>query len=161
RSLEGRSLAKFDLSFNTSKDYLLASVGERVDSSTTGRTVHTRWVSQGPIRNASFNLGLFKNYEVHEEGSLPVTVMISEEAHKKLARVFVQQRKMRETVGADVSRSLKFFQAVYGPAPASHFYATESPDFEGLAFPGMVSLSWATFQNTSDQGEDEVFRAHE
>ena len=25
----------------------------------------------------------------------------------------------------------------------------------------MVHLSWVTFQNTSDQGEDEVFRAHE
>ena len=25
----------------------------------------------------------------------------------------------------------------------------------------MVHLSWATFQQTSTQGEDEVFRAHE
>jgi aminopeptidase N len=87
--------------------------------------------------------------------------MISEAAHKKLARVLVQQRKMRETVGADVSRSLRFFQAIYGPTSVKHFYATESPDDEGLAFPGMISLSWATFQNTSDQGDDEVFRAHE
>ena len=105
-----------------------------------GRTVRTRWVSQGPIRNASFNLGLFKNYEVRDEGVPPVTVMISEEAHKKLARVYVQQRKMRETVGADVSKSLKFFQSVYGPATVSHFYATEIPDFHGEAFPGMMIL---------------------
>ena len=126
-----------------------------------GRTVRTRWVSQGPIRNASFNLGLFKNYEVRDEGAPPVTVMISEEAHKKLARVYVQQRKMRETVGADVSKSLKFFQSVYGPATVSHFYATEIPEFHGEAFPGMIHLSWVTFQNTSDQGDDELFRAHE
>jgi hypothetical protein len=161
RSLEGRSLAKFDLTFTTGSNYLLASVGDRVDSTMSGRTVRTRWVTPGPIRNASFNLGLFKGYDVQEENAPPVTVMISEEAHKKLSRVYVQQRKMRERVGADVSKSLKFFQEVYGPPPVRRFYATEIPDFHGEAFPGMVHLSWTTFQNTSDQGEDEVFRAHE
>ncbi len=161
RSLEGRSLAKFDLTFTTGSNYLLASVGDRVDSTTSGRTTRTRWVTPGPIRNASFNLGLFKGYDVQEQDAPPVTVMISEEAHKKLARHYVQQRKMRERVGADVSKSLKFFQEVYGPPPVRRFYATEIPDFHGEAFPGMVHLSWTTFQNTSDQGEDEVFRAHE
>jgi len=161
RSLEGRSLATFDLTFTTGFKYLLASVGDRVDSSTSGRTVRSRWVTRGPIRNASFNLGLFEGYDVQEKDAPPVTVMISEEAHKKLAKVLVQQRKMRERVGADVSKSLKFFQEVYGPAPVRRFYATEIPDFHGEAFPGMVHLSWTTFQNTSDQGEDEVFRAHE
>jgi hypothetical protein len=68
RSLEGRSLARFDLTFNTSDAYLLASVGDRVDSSASGRLVRTRWVTPGPIRNASFNLGLFKEYSVREEG---------------------------------------------------------------------------------------------
>ena len=161
RSLEGRSLAKFDLTFATGSNYLLASVGDRVDSSTSGRTTRTRWVTPGPIRNASFNLGLFKGYDVQEENAPPVTVLISEEAHKKLARVYVQQRKMREKVGADVSKSLAFFQQMYGPPPVRRFYATEIPGWHGEAFPGMVHLSWATFQNTSDEGDDEVFRAHE
>jgi hypothetical protein len=161
RSLEGRSLATFDLSFTTGARYLLASVGERVDSSASGRTVRTRWVTPGAIRNASFNLGLFENYEVQEKDAPAVSVMISQEAHKQLARIYVQQRKMREQVGADVSKSLKFFQDVYGPAPVKRFYATEIPDFHGEAFPGMVHLSWATFQNTRDDGTDQVFRAHE
>jgi hypothetical protein len=161
RSLEGRSLAKFDLTFTTAANYLLASVGDRVDSTTAGRTVRTRWVTPGPIRNASFNLGLFEGYDVQEKDAPPVTVMVSEEAHRKLARRFVQQRHMRERVGDDVSKSLKFFQEMYGPAPVRRFYATEIPGWHGEAFPGLVHLSWATFQNTSDQGEDEVFRAHE
>ncbi len=161
RSLEGRSLATFDLTFTNGSNYLLASVGDKVDSSTSGRTTRTRWVTQGPIRNASFNLGLFKGYDVQEQDAPAVTVMISEEAHKKLSRVYVQQKNMRERVGGDVSKSLKFFQEVYGAPPVRRFYATEIPDFHGEAFPGMVHLSWATFQNTSDDGEDEVFRAHE
>jgi hypothetical protein len=41
RSLEGRSLARFDLTFHTTDAYLLASVGERVDSSASQR-------AQGP-----------------------------------------------------------------------------------------------------------------
>jgi hypothetical protein len=161
RSLEARSLAHFDLTFHTSDAYLLASVGERVDSARSGRQVSTRWVTAGPIRNASFNLGLFKDYTVRESGVPPVTVMVSEEAHRKLARVYVQQRRMRERVGEDMAKSLRFFQEMYGPAPVRHFYATEIPEFHGEAFPGMVHLSWVTFQNTSSDGEDEVFRAHE
>jgi Peptidase family M1 domain len=159
RSLEGRSLAHFDLTFNTGESYRLASVGDRVDSSKAGRTVRTRWVTQGPIRNASFNLGLFGDYTVKQSGAPAVTVMMSEEAHRKFGGV--QQSKMRETVGEDVSKSLLFFQNMYGPAPALHFYATETPTFDGEAFPGMIALSWATFTRTDDRGDDEVFRAHE
>jgi hypothetical protein len=161
RSLEGRSLARFDLTFTTGSKYLLASVGDRMDSTKSGRTGRTRWVTPGPIRNASFNLGLFEGYDVQEKDAPAVTVMVSEEAHRKLSRIYIQQRNMRERVGADVSKSLKFFQEVYGPPPVRRFYATEIPGWHGEAFPGMVHLSWATFQNTSDQGDDEVFRAHE
>ena len=161
RSLEGRSPATFDLTFRTGVKYLLASVGDKVDSSRADGTVRSRWVTRGPIRNASFNLGLFEGYDVTEQGAPPVTVLISEEAHRKLARVYAQQSRMRERVGADVAKSLKFFQDQYGPPPVRRFYATEIPDFHGEAFPGMVHLSWTTFQNTSYDGDDEVFRAHE
>jgi hypothetical protein len=158
-SLEGRALATFDLTFNTPDAYLLASVGDRVDSSQAGRVITTRWVSPGPIRNASFNLGLFKDYTINAIGGPPVTVMVSEAAHEKISRF--HQRNMRQVVGGDVTKSLLFFQSVYGPTKVKHFYATETPEFDGEAFPGMLNLSWVTFQQTDDQGADEVFRAHE
>ncbi len=71
RSLEGRSLARFDLTFTTGSTYLLASVGDKVDSTTSGRTTRTRWVTPAPIRNASFNLGLFEGYDVQEHRRPP------------------------------------------------------------------------------------------
>ena len=151
-SLEGRALANFDLTFRTPDTYLLASVGDRVDSSKAGRVIRTRWVTSEPIRNASFNLGVFETYT----GVPPVTLMISEEAHKKLAREFGQQRHMREEVGGDITKSLKFFQAVYGPTKVKHFYVTEIPEFHGEAFPGMLHLSWATFQNTDLEGREQT-----
>jgi aminopeptidase N len=68
---------------------------------------------------------------------------------------------MKERVGADVARSLRFFQHVYGSVPAKSFFATEIPYGHGEAFPGLVHLSWWTFQQTDESGMDEVFRAHE
>jgi hypothetical protein len=159
RSLEGRSLARFDLTYNTTDAYLLASVGERVDSSANGHKVRTHWVTPGRIRNASFNLGLFKDYSVREEGIPPVTVMMSDESHRKLGG---GGGGMQKRVGEDMTKSLRFFQRVYGPTSGiKHFYATETPGFDGEAFPGMIDLSFATFISTVPQGDDEVFRAHE
>jgi aminopeptidase N len=96
---------------------------------------------------------------VNENGAPQVTVLMSEQAHKTLGGM--HQKNMRETVGADVSKSLRFFQSMYGPPPAQRFYATETPTFDGEAFPGMIALSFATFAQTDDRGDDEVFRAHE
>ena len=50
-----------------------------------------------------------------EPGAPPVTLMISEEAHKKLARVYGQQRHMREVVGGDISKSLSSSRRSTGP----------------------------------------------
>jgi len=167
-ALEGRSYATFDITFHSPSHYLIASVGERTEATVAGRVLTTRWVTAQPIRNASFNLGLFEEHRVQEEGTPPVTVLVSEQAHRELANslrregvILSQQRRMKETVGTDVLQSLKFFQQVYGTASVSQFYATEIPYLHGEAFPGLVNLSWATFQQTDQQGEDEVFRAHE
>jgi peptidase M1-like protein len=159
RPLDGRSLATFDLTFSSPKDKLLASVGEQLESSAGPKMKTSHWVTSRPIRNASFNLGLFQDYRIREEGIPPVTVLVSEDAHRKLGGL--RQKHMKETVGSDVARSLRFFQHAYGQLPAKQVFATEIPGNHGEAFPGMINLSWATFQETDQQGEDEMFRAHE
>jgi aminopeptidase N len=167
--LDGRSLATFDLTYRTPRSLVLASIGERKDSSVVNRTVVTRWVTPEPVSFAGFNIGRFKEHRIQEEGAPPITVLGSEDAHKAFSRELLRegvagagpQRNMKEVVGADVLNSMKFFSRVFGPAPQRHFYATEVPYFHGLAFPGLVHLSWATFRNTGDDGFDEFFRAHE
>ena len=159
RSLEGRSLATFDLTYHSPKGKVLASVGDQVETTTAGRMTTSRWVTPGPIRNASFNLGIFKDYQIQEQGIPPVTVLLSEDAHRLLGGL--QQKNMKETVGADIAKSLRFFQHVYGVVPVKRFFATEIPGSHGEAFSGMVHLSMWTFQQTDHAGEDEVFRAHE
>jgi hypothetical protein len=160
-SLEGRSLATFDITYHSPAWLQLASVGARVDSSAADRMATTHWVTDGPIRNASFNLGKFTAYHTHETGVPPVTVLISEDAHRTISGGAFHQKNMKETVGADVTQALKFFGFVYGPSPVKEFVATETPYAEGLAFPGMIDLYAGTFQETDNRGEDQIFRAHE
>jgi hypothetical protein len=162
RPLEGRSLATFDITYHSPSHYLFASVGERMDTATTDRMTTSRWVTQGPIRNASFNLGLFEDYQTSLLGAPPVTVLVSEEGHRQLYRAGPGVKAYaREEVGEDVAKSMKFFQHVFGPAPVDRFYATEIPYMHGEAFPGLVHLSYVTFVESSKKGYDEVFRAHE
>jgi hypothetical protein len=165
---QGKNLAMFDLTFHSPSWYPLASVGDRTDSSVAGKVLTTHWVTRLPTPFASFNLGLFENYHVQHPGAPPLDVLLSEEAHLLLRRelaargyVISQQSHMRENVAADVSNSLKLFTNLFGECPYGHFYVTEIPYSEGVSFPGMIDLSWGTFQNTSFDGFDEFFRAHE
>jgi len=157
RPLEGRSVATFEMIYHYSSDYLLSSVGELVDSSTAGRTTTSRWVTPRPIRNASFNIGMFKAYQPTEPGAPPVTVLVSESGHRSLG----SKAYSADEVGRDIARSMKLFTTIFGPPPTGEFYATEIPAGHGEAFPGLIHLSMATFDMTGSKGHNEVFRAHE
>lgn len=164
----GDASAMFDLTFHSPNWYPIASIGERTDSSAEGKVMTTRWRTRIPTPFATFNLGLFKSYHVQHEGAPPLDILISEDAHRLLRRQFSQagfylpqQRNMRENVAADVSNSLKWFTHLFGPPQYDRFYVTEIPYFLGVSFPGVIHLSWTTFQNTSLEGFDEFFRAHE
>jgi hypothetical protein len=162
--LASRQLARFDLTFHDPSAYLLASVGDRVDSTVSDGVLTTRWVTQHPIRNASFNLGVFKDYVVRADSVPPVDVLWSQIPKASPEWQFaIGGHNMKEEVGADVSNSLRFFRSVYGDYPVHHFYATEIPYPHGEAFPGLVHLSAGTFHNTvmNDPAFEKFFRAHE
>ena len=159
--MEERSKATFDLTFHSPRAYTLVSVGELKDSSVSGNMVTTRWVSTGPMRNASFNFGLFKATEVNNPPAPDVTVLWNENAHRAFAQEGLQEKSMEKRVGADVSAALQFYKSVYGELGINHFYATEIAELHGEAFPGFINLSYVTFVATSRSGADEVFRAHE
>lgn len=165
---QGRDWATFDITYHSPSWYPLASVGARTDSSVAGKVMTTRWTTTRPSPFATFNLGLFDPLRVQHEGAPPIEVLVSEEAHRTLRREFeamgfylTRQSKMRENVAADISNSLKLFTHLFGEPPHTMFYVTEIPYSLGVSFPGVIHLSWSTFQNTSLDGFDEYFRAHE
>lgn len=159
--MEERSKASFDLTYHVPRAYTLVSVGMLKDSSVTGNMVNTRWVSREPMRNASFNLGIFKATEVNNPPAPDVTVLWNEVAHREFAQGGVQEKGMEKRVGADVSAALQFYRTMYGDLGVQHYYATEIPDLHGEAFPGFINLSYQTFVATDRSGADEIFRAHE
>ncbi len=165
---QGGNLATFDLTFHSPSWYPLGSIGERVDSARADRWLTTRWVARRPTPYASFNLGLFESGRIEQAGAPSLDVLISETAHRELRKAalqrgftFPEQRNMREAVVADVVNSLKLFESLFGAPPLSHYIVTEIPYLEGVSFPGLIHLSWSTFQQTALDGFDHFFRAHE
>jgi len=165
---QGPLLSQFDITYDSPIRYPLVSIGELADSTVTDRLRTTHWVTHLPTATASFNLGLLDRYDVQHPGAPPINVMLSEDAHREMRRQYAsagafipEQSHMRENVAADVSNALMFFGQLFGPAPYDHFTVDEIPYGEGVSFPGLIHLSWGTFQNTSTDGFDEFFRAHE
>ncbi len=158
--------ADFDLTFRHSKKHTLVAVGEPVSSEEQGDQVVGHWRTAHPIRNASFNIGIFKQHQINDPRVPEITVLMNKYGHQELKQYLAQQgilsgKNMEEQVGADVANSIAFFQTVFGESPVKHFLATEIPGGHGEAFPGLIHLSWSTFQNTQAWGADEIFRAHE
>jgi Peptidase family M1 domain len=160
-SMEGRAKALFDITFHHPRSLTLASVGERVDSSLAGIVETSRWVTRRPIRNASFNLGIFDAVEIKETDLPPITLLSSEKGHREQFGGGASFGTITRRVSADIAAAMKFFQSVFGPSPVSTFYATEIPAGHGEAFPGMINLSYVTFAPNRDDGFDEFFRGHE
>ncbi|MGH7533367.1 MAG: M1 family aminopeptidase, partial [Gemmatimonadales bacterium] len=163
-----RNLATFDLTLHTPSQYPVLSVGTRTDSTPeAGHMLRTRWVMDTPIRNAAFNLGVFKESVLTADGVPPITYIYSDHAIKYHIGmedyVITPDRKERERVGIDVQEALKFFTTEFGGPPVDKFYVAPIPYGEGIAFPGMIDLSMSTFEggNGSPKGFDQFFRAHE
>lgn len=161
-----RQRATFDLSFRYPERFQFASVGSRIFSDTTAGEVLSRWVLESPAPVASFNVGFFKPFDFPQEGMPDITVLISEDSWRRAGTRQVRSEvgssdDMEQQVGEDVVDSFRLFQNAFGPRPGERFYATEIPFRHGEAFPGLIHLSWLTFEMTSERGDDEVFRAHE
>lgn len=161
-----RYRANFDITYRYPKIFQFSSSGVRVSQDTVGNQIIARWVSAQPAHNMSFNIGFFKEYQIVNDSTPPVTVQMAETGHQEIARRLGTQgvgsgRHMEKQVGKDVVNSIKFFQEVYDTLTVPHFFATDIPFSHGEAFPGLIHLSWQTFQRTRTDGSDEVFRAHE
>ena len=153
--------ASLTMTFRTPRYLKFASIGRLVSSDTEGNTLVTRWETELPTTQVSFNIGQFTELDIRDPRIPPVTVQLNADAHSVINRVFPHSSRPEELVGADVVNSLSFFTKVYGPPLYHHYYATEIPYPLGQAFPGMIHLSFWTYVGIGDKGKDESFRAHE
>ncbi len=163
KTLDGRGYATFDYTLHTPEGFVVSAVGQRTDSTGyPGHMITTRWKTPRPIRNATFNIGIFDPYSLTGDSLPPLEVHWSDKLGRLLAGSGVPVlRNAKEEIGADIQSALKFYRNVYGDPPVDHLYAGEVPYAEGLAFPGMVDLSLLTGTQTTYEGFDQIFRAHE
>jgi hypothetical protein len=155
------------------------SVGDHLTSDEINGQTESHWVSTKPIKGASFNFGLFKEYIVGdsikglilaENVPIPQIIVYMSEGQRRysyspnIANPSISQvsrEAMVEQVRNDIGRSAGYFQTLFGGSPFEHLYASETPNLHGEAFPGMVNLSWGTYEYGSTLGLEEIFRAHE
>lgn len=163
----------FDLTFRTSPDFKFVSIGKKVIEKKEKDFLFTQWIEETPVALASFNLGNFEVLDLKNDGIPDVSVYYVEESHRqftsdynRLSAIFpeldivLRDAHMMENTGADVVNSLNFFQSVFGKCPFSKISVTEIPASYGQGFPGLLHLSWISFQNEV-KGSTEFFRAHE
>lgn len=164
----------FDLQFKTPKGFEFVTIGKRVKKKKEKDFIISHWKEDFPVPAASFNLGIFDIYELDYSGLPKVEVYCVEESHRRItqeyqdlisrydlgADILLQDAHMKENIGADVVNSLNFFQDNFGKCPFEKIAATEIPDPHGQGFPGLLHLSWGSFQREK-KFEYESFRAHE
>lgn len=151
-----------DMTFHTPREFSFASVGRRVESRLDGDVRTTQWVTYRPTRHASFNVGEFEEFEITDPAIPPVTVYWNLALHRWLRRFgWLELLDPQQQVGGDITHSLRMFTNAFGPPEFDHYYATEIPYMHGQAFPGLIHLSWLTYQFPSKTGLNKMFRAHE
>jgi hypothetical protein len=133
--------------------FRVASGSTLVDEREVDGTRIMRWVSDDPVKSMSFNLGRFDVTEVDTEGPPRITVY-GDRSHLGFA-----PGNKAKTI-ADLTGAIETFTDYFGPYPFDSLLLTETPMYNGLAFPGLVLLSFQAFGEMYT-GEAELFRAHE
>ncbi|MCH7528697.1 MAG: hypothetical protein IH972_04010 [Candidatus Marinimicrobia bacterium] len=152
-----RPKAIFDITYHYPDYYTLVCLGREVSNSKENNTITARWITDQPVKHATFSLGKFKTTEIRDDRIPPVTIFVDNTLHSGR-----QAKKMGRRIGADLANSLFFFQSIFGNYPVTNFIAVETPYTNvGEAFKGVIQLTYKTFLEEDAWGYNESFRAHE
>ena len=152
---------RFNLTFRTPERYRVASGGLLADERVEDGTRIMRWVTAQPVRNTmSFHMGRFDVDEV------PVDALASEGLDLPPISVYADRHHLgfapgsREKTIDDLIGSFRTYNDYFGPYPFESLLISETREYGGQAFPGLVLLSFQAFGHLHT-GESELFRAHE
>jgi hypothetical protein len=163
--------------------YQFAASGEYISSKDSEDVTTSIWNCTEPSRNASFNIGLFDEFTTNSDSikfsdndgsrpraaslaALPVTVYINRTGQSELRNYFAPQGvllkdNMEEQIGREVIGCCRLYGNLFGPISLKRIYATPISYYHGEAFPGLIHLSWITYQGLDSDVDGMIFRAHE
>ena len=150
---------RFNLVFRTPERYRIASGGVLVDEQVDDGTRITRWATTQPVRDLmAFHMGRFNINELTDEmaevDDMPPIAVYADRHHRGFAP------GNRAKTMADLIGSIRTFSDYFGPYPFESLLVTETQEYLGQAFPGLVLLSYTAFGQMHTH-ESELFRAHE
>ena len=146
--------SSFELTYKYPAKYKLISVGDNVSLEVNDNTAVSVWSVSQLTTNASFNIGAFSEVRIAEKNLPEIQILNFEKGH-------MNKGDIQEVVMQDVKGSMQFYKYIFGEIPINHLYIAEIPYLHGEAFTNLLHLSWATFEDTRYEGEEEMFRAHE
>ena len=160
--------ATYDMRYECLDDYEVISCGAQVESIKKDGLLKSHWVVDIPVKYVSFNLGVFETKKFESDNAPPVIAYLGEnfrhdERIDYYASVYgnLSSGNMFDMVGEDVSHSLGYFTEMFGLCPFDTIRVSEIPFGHGQGSPGLLHLSWYTFQFDDLIGTEERFRAHE
>ena len=145
--------SRMRLTYRVPDRFRVASGSNLVDEHVVDDTRIMRWESPTPVGSMSFNMGRFTVNEVARDVSPRITVY-----EDRTRRGFAPGNRAKTV--EDLTGALQTYTDYFGPYPFDSLLLTETPTSNGLAFPGLVLLSFQAFGELHT-GEAELFRAHE
>jgi Peptidase family M1 domain len=187
----GLAMSNFDLQFRYPPGWTLVATGKRQDThlpvasdnggaaaESPSREQETRWVSDGPIPLAGFNLGKYSRAAAYAGG-----VLVETYAALRMEREFPKSveeevepepmipglRRRRRTVVAagpepsparnaqavaeTSARAVEFFAQRFGPYPYSQLALTQMPGALSQGWPGLIFLSSFSFLTPAQKSD--------
>jgi hypothetical protein len=146
--------AKYKLKFSCPEQYEFLSVGKRVSERVEGDFKITEWdISEFPVAVVSFNYGLFISDSTSLLDGTPLEVFAGK-SHGAFSK------GLRDAVTSDLKASAAMFAQELVKYPFHKLWATEIPANYGQGLPGLVYLSWASFE-AKRAGYTDAFVSHE
>ena len=149
----GTGGGRSSLTFRMPERFRVASGSTLIDEQVVDDTRIMRWVSDNPVTSMSFNFGRFNVTEAEHDGPTEITVY-----GDRTQRGFAPGNRAKTI--ADLTGALQTYTDYFGPYPFDSLLVTETPTYNGIAFPGLVLLSFQAF-GPMHTGEAALFRAHE
>jgi hypothetical protein len=171
--------ATYDLTFHYPKRLTLVAAGDVAEDRTEGDSRVTRWHTPVPIRMAGFNLGEYEKvsgaaqgYTIDVYGNRRLEASLVPKARVPPLELPPRLPRMRidpgpavaaapapppdplarlRMVAADVSSSLDFFTASFGPPALKTLTVAPIPGAFGQGFPGLVYLSTLSYLDPSQR----------
>jgi Peptidase family M1 domain len=178
----GLGMAAFDLEFRYPVGWTLVATGHRSEARANGAEQVSRWVSEGPMPVAGFNLGKYSR-TVTRAGQVAVVTYATPNVEPalrlapeplveppvespELMKPHAQSLLLFHTptrppspsenaalVGGRAARAVEFYQRLFGAFPYSELNLTQLPGKLSQGWPGLIFLSSVAFLNPQQQAQ--------